>query len=189
MKKYLLILLVIIISSVVYAQDIYTMGYKVATIDVVDDGYFSLLDFPGQEPICGVYDKPSMTFYTCNYRTFRYVEEDFISKSDAGCCSQIDFDPARYYGTLTMMGYIEHVEWDSMVVYFKADQARVRIETDEREIDALYEKFYKQYHLGKVHLILRLKTYDTPMENELSYNKITEVVPKPKRTNVKILRW
>ena len=84
---------------------------------------------------------------------------------------------------------MEHVEWDSMVVYFVSDKSRLRIEVDEREIDALYKKFYKENHLGKVHLILTLNTYDTPKENVLSYNRNTEVKPKPTRTFTRILRW
>ncbi len=172
-----------------YAQSSYTMGYKVATIDVVDKGFFSIYELPGQDPMCGMYDKSSATFYTCDYKTYRHVNEDYISFSPELCCSTVDFDPAKYYGTLTLKGVIEKVEWDSMVFYFTTDKARLRVETDEREIDALYKKFYKENIPGKVHLILCLKTYDTPNENQLSFNVNTQPIVKPKRTFIKILRW
>ncbi|QLH44911.1 MAG: hypothetical protein HWD58_04435 [Bacteroidota bacterium] len=67
-----------------------------------------------------------------------------MRETDDLCCPTVDFDPKKYYGTLTLNGVIEHVEWDSMVVYFRTDKAKLRIEVDEREIDALYEKFYKK---------------------------------------------
>ena len=90
---------------------------------------------------------------------------------------------------MTLKGYIEQVDWDGLTFWFKTDKARLRIETDEREIDALYEKFYKENYLGKVHLILRLKTYDTPKEAQLSYNLNTEIPVKPERVFTRILRW
>ena len=105
------------------------------------------------------------------------------------CCEVVDFDPKKYYGTLTLKGVIDSVEWDAMVVHFITDKARLTIQVDEREIDALYDHFYKRNSLGKVKLLLRLNTYDTPNENVLSYNKNTEILPKPLRTETKILRW
>lgn len=189
MKKVLFSFMLIIASSQLFAQLTYTMGYEKATIDVIDKDFFSLYELPGQADKCGFYDRASSTFYTCDKQTYRYVETDFVKPTNESCCSVIDFDPSVYYGTLTMKGVIENVEWDSMVVYFTADKARLRIQVDEREIDALYENFYKENHLGKVNMILRLKTFDTPKEDQLSYNKITEKKPKPKRTLIKILRW
>jgi hypothetical protein len=189
MKKMVSLLCLLAFSVSSFAQLTYTMGYEKATIEVVDKGFFSTYEFSGQSPVCGVFDIPSSTFYTCEYQTYRYVDADFVRDAEQACCTTIDFDPKKYYGTLTAKGVIEHVEWDSMVVYFKTDKARMRIEVDEREIDALYDKFFKENYLGKVHMILCLKTYDTPKENQLSYNKITEQVVKPIRTFTKILRW
>jgi len=189
MKKGLFFLLMMLGSGSAFAQLTYTMGYQKADIQVVDKDFFSTFEFPGQPARCGVYDIPSATFYTCDKETYRDVDADYIREVEQACCTGFDFDPAQYYGTLTVKGYIEHVEWDSMVVYFKSDKSRLRIETDEREIDALYDKFYKENYLGKVHMILRLKTYDTPKEAQLSYNKNTEITPKPVKTFTKVLRW
>jgi hypothetical protein len=189
MKKYFIAGFLLLGFSTARAQEVYTMGYEKATIDVVDGNLFSKFEFPGQPAVCGIHDISSKTFYTCDYKTFRYVDADYVREGDEKCCDVVDFDPKKYYGTLTFIGVIEHVEWDSMVVYFRTDKAKLRIEVDEREIDALYEKFYKRNHLGKVHLILRLNTYDTPNENVISYNKNTEYIPKPTRTFTKILRW
>lgn len=195
MKKCILFCLVLIVGIKTQAQIVYTMGYEKAEIEVLDPKFFStyqLPDFPGE---CGIYDKESATFYTCNYKTYRNVNEDFVidpytsNAPQANCCDKFDFDPKKYYGTLTLKGVIESVEWDSMVVYFTTDMARLRIQVDEREVDYLYKEFYKENHLGKVHVILRLKTYDTPKENVLSYNKNTEETPKPERTFIRILRW
>ncbi len=171
------------------AQETYTMGYESAEIQVVDAGLFSEYQFPGQAAQCGIFDKASETFYTCDYTTFRYVDEEFVRAEGKMCCEKIDFDPSKYYGTLTMQGVIDSVEWDAMVIHFTTDKARLTIRVDEREIDMLYKRFYSNTYPGKVHLVLRLKTYDTPKENVISYNKITEIKPKPKRTFTKILSW
>ncbi len=171
------------------AQNIYTMGYEKATIDVVDAHFFSTYQLPNQIEFCGIYDKPSATFYTCDFQTIRKVDDDYVKEATNSCCEHVDFDPSKYYGTLTLKGVIEKVEWDSMIVYFTSDKARLRIQVDEREIDALYKKFYKENYLGKVNIILCLKTYDTPQENILSYNANTEKKVKPKRTFTKLLRW
>lgn len=189
MKKILIVILVIFGAISTYAQETYTMGYEKADIDIIDANFFSEYQFPGQESLCGIYDKASETFYTCDYMTYRYVDEDFVRQEGKLCCDKIDFDPSKYYGTLTLQGVIDSVEWDAMVVHFITDKARITIHVDEREIDALYKKFYKNNYPGKIHLVLRLKTYDTPKENVLSYNKIVEKKPKPKKTLTKILSW
>jgi hypothetical protein len=189
MKKVLFLSLAMLSALLSQAQLTYTMGYEKADIEVVDPGFFSTFEFPGQPALCGVYDGPSHTFYTCDSQTYRYVETDYIRDADAGCCTRFMFDPRVYYGTLTLKGYIEQVDWDGLNFWFKTDKARIRVETDEREIDALYEKFYKENYLGKVHLILRLKTYDTPKEAQLSYNLNTETPVKPQRVFTRVLRW
>lgn len=189
MKTLSLFILSICTYLMSQGQQVYTMGYEKASIQVVDPSFFSYFDLPGQPKQCGVYDIASETFYTCDYRTYRYIDEEFISYEGNACCAEIDFDPTRYYGTLTLKGFIDSVEWDAMVIHFVTDKARLVIHVDEREIDALYKKFYKSNALGKVHLVLRLNTYDTPNENVLSYNKNTEIKPKPKRTETKILSW
>jgi hypothetical protein len=190
MKKVSLLILVLLGFVKMQAQETYTMGYEKAIIEIVDNRFFSQYQFPGQEAVCGIFDKESQTFYTCNRKTFRYVDEDNIKEaSPEMCCERINFDPNQYYGTLTLAGVIDEVEWDDMIIHFTTDKARVTIQVDEREIDALYDKFYKENHLGKIHLFLRLNTYDTPNENVLSYNLNTYAKPKPKRSFTKILRW
>lgn len=189
MKRCIFFCLVLLTAVKTQAQIAYTMGYEKVDIEVIDPNFFSTYQVPDQPALCGVYDKASATFYTCNYETYRYIDEDFIMEKSADCCEKIDFDPKKYYGTLTLKGVVNHVEWDSMVVYYTTDKARLRIQVDEREIDNLYNKFYKENYLGPVHIILALKTYDTPKENVLSYNKNTEVLPKPVRTFTRILRW
>ncbi len=189
MKKIVFIVLLFALAPYVYAQDIYTMGYRSAMIDVVDKDFFSQYQLPGQDAICGRYDKLSSTFYTCDARTYRGVDEDMILPATERCCTQLDFDPSQYYGTLTLYGTIEEVAWDSLSFTFTTDKARLLIRTDEKEIDALYNAFYKENHFGKIKLLLQLKTYDTPKEDQLSYNKNSLPVIKPKRTETKILRW
>lgn len=189
MKKGLLLSILMAFSAFSFAQLTYTMGYERADIEIVDKSFFSVYELPGQEAQCGIFDNTSSTFYTCDNKTYRYVDADHIRDAQEMCCTNVDFDPEMYYGTITFKGYIEHVEWDSMVVYFKADGARMRIEVDEREIDALYDKFYSRNYLGKVHMVLRLKTYDTPKEYQLSYNRNTEKKVEPVRIFTKILSW
>jgi hypothetical protein len=189
MKRIFLILISMLAFDISNAQEVYTMGYEKATIQIVDPNLFSYFELPGQSTQCGLYDYNSKTFYTCDYKTFRYIDEDYIKYEGNACCEVIDFDPKKYYGTLTLKGVIDSVEWDAMVIHFITDKARLTIHVDEREIDALYDHFYKRNALGKVKLLLRLNTYDTPNENVLSYNKNTEILPKPLRTETKILRW
>ena len=189
MKKIVLFVLFIALGTFVQAQEIYTIGYRSALIDVVDKGFFSTYQIPGEDAICGRYDKLSATFYTCDARTYRGVDEDMIMPATQRCCDQLDFDPSQYYGTLTLYGTIDTVEWDSLRFTFVTDKARMVIRTDEKEIDALYNTFYKENHFGKIKLLLQLKTYDTPKEDQLSYNKNKLPVIKPKRTETKILRW
>jgi hypothetical protein len=191
MKKFTWVVIMMCLQFVhAKAQEIYTIGYEKAEIEVVDSRFFSQFQFPGQEAQCGIYDKESQTFYTCFNKTYRYVSEENISElSNEMCCEKINFDPNQYYGTLTLAGVIDDVEWDNMIIHFTTDKARLTIHVDEREIDALYDKFYKQNHLGKIHILLRLNTYDTPNENVLSYNLNTYMKPKPKRIFTKILRW
>jgi hypothetical protein len=189
MRRFFLILISVLAFEISNAQVVYTMGYEQATIQVVDPNLFSYFELPGQATQCGLYDINSKTFYTCDYKTFRYIDEDYVKYEGNACCASIDFDPKKYYGTLTFKGVIDSVEWDAMIIHFVTDKARLTIHVDEREIDALYDNFYKKNALGKVKLLLRLNTYDTPNENVLSYNKNTEILPKPLRTETKILRW
>jgi hypothetical protein len=165
------------------------MGYDNISIDIIDPNFFSEYQLPGQPSQCGIYDKESATFYTCEQQTFRNVEEDFIEQTGKDCCSHIDFNATTYYGTLTLSGIVDSVEWDSLRIHFVTDKARMIIKTDEREIDALYKKFYEKQRLGKLNVKLRLVTYDTPKEAQLSYNRNTEKKVKPKRNLVRILRW
>lgn len=189
MKKLFWATLFFLAPMTAFCQEAYVMGFERATISVIDPEFFSTLEFPGQEAVCGFYDKDAQNFYSTDYRTFRYVDEDMVREESKDCAKEIDFDPKKYYGSLTLPGYIDSVEWDAMVIHFVSDKARLRIQVDEREIDALYKNFYDNYTPGKVNLILRLKTFDTPNENYITYCKITEVLPKPKRTFTKILRW
>jgi len=189
MIKGFLFLVCSFLCSSAFAQETYTIGYDKIDIEVVDPNFFSEYQLPGQPFQCGIYDHLSSTFYTCDYRTFRNVDEDLIHQTGKDCCTTIDFDPAKYYGTLTLTGVIDSVEWDSLRIHFITDKARLVIKTDEREIDALYEKFYEKQRLGKLNIKMKLLTYDTPKEDQLSYNRNTEIKVKPKRTMVRILRW
>ncbi|HNB82194.1 MAG TPA: hypothetical protein PLP34_00705 [Chitinophagaceae bacterium] len=189
MKRIACLLSIVCFSLIGFAQDTYTMGYDRMDIDVVDPAFFSEYQLTGQPAQCGMYDQASATFYTCDYQTFRNVEEDFVHQTGKECCSHVDFDPSRYYGTLTLSGIIDSVEWDNLIIHFVTDKARITIKTDEREIDALYDKYYKKGLLGKLHIKVKFITYDNPKEAQLSYNRNTERKAKPKRTFTRILRW
>lgn len=189
MKKGLLFVLMSMIVSVAFAQQAYTIGYDHIAIDVIDPNFFSEYQLEGQPFQCGVYDEASATFYTCDYQTYRNVDGDNIKHTGKDCCTNIDFDPAKYYGTLTLSGIIDSVEWDSLIIHFVTDKARLTIKTDEREIDKLYEKYYSNARLGKLNIKFRFITFDTPKEDQLSYNRNTERKVKPKRNLVRILRW
>ena len=189
MKKLLLGLVCLLMLKIAYSQETYEMGYSKIDITVTDPHFFSEYQLPGQQAMCGLYDAASSTFYTCDYQTFRYVDEEFIQHNGKACCEKIDFDPARYYGTLTLTGTIDSVEWDNLLIHYKSDKAYMLIKTDEKEIDHLYKTFYKKGSLGKLTVKLCLKTFDKPKEDQLSYNKITERKVKPKRKQVRILKW
>ena len=189
MQKHLLFVILSLITTCAFGQETYTMGYDKMDIEVIDPNFFSEYQLPGQPSQCGIYDHLSATFYTCDYQTFRNVDEDYIQHTGKDCCSYIDFDPKKYYGTLTLSGIIDSVEWDSLKIHFITDKARILIKTDEREIDHLYEAYYKKERLGKLNIKLHFITFDTPREDQLSYNRNTEKKVKPKRTLTRILRW
>jgi hypothetical protein len=189
MKYNLLIILFLTFSNALIAQETYTMGYEKMDIRIIDPNFFSEYQLSGQPSVCGIYDKESATFYSCNYETYRNIDEDLIEQTGKDCCTEVDFDPAIYYGTLTFQGIIDSVEWDSLKIHFVTDKARLLIKTDEREIDALYKNFYEKGNLGKVHIKCKFITFDTPKENTLSYNRNTEIKVKPKRNLIRVLRW
>lgn len=189
MRKGLLFMVMLFMCSYAFAQETYTIGYDKMDIDVIDPNFFSEYQLPGQPSQCGVYDEASATFYTCDFQTFRNIDGENIHHTGKDCCTKMDFDPAKYYGTLTLSGIVDSIEWDSLIVHFITDKARIVFKTDEREIDNLYNKFYKKERLGKLHIKFCFKTFDTPKEDQLSYNRITEKKVKPKRNLVRILRW
>ncbi|MBL7766077.1 MAG: hypothetical protein JNJ58_08295 [Chitinophagaceae bacterium] len=189
MKKFVTSLFCLMAFFCTKAQTIYTIGYDKIDIEVVNPYFFAEMIYPGQPSACGIYDKTSETFYTCDYQTFRYVEDEFVQYTGKACCEKVDFDPAKYYGTLTLKGVIDSVEWDNLIIHFTTDKARLTIKTDEREIDALYDKYFKENHLGKVNIIFKFKTYDSPTEAQISYNKNMEHKRKPTRVYTKVLRW
>jgi hypothetical protein len=189
MKHLLLATCILFFVNSLQAQEIYTMGYKKATITVVDQQFFSTYSYPNREPLCGLYDIPSATFYTCDYRTIRDIKDDYISENNAPCCDVMNFDPSKYYGTFTFQGVIDSVNWDGLTFYVTTDKARLKIETDEKEIDALYKEYYEKNKPGKVHVKMMLKTFDTVNENTLSYNENSKRIRKQKKKFTKILRF
>ena len=78
MKKCIFFCLVLFITVQTQAQIVYTMGYEKASIEVIDPHFFSTYKLPDLPGECGVYDKASATFYTCDYKTYRYIDEDFV---------------------------------------------------------------------------------------------------------------
>ncbi len=189
MKHVLLAIIAIFFINAAKAQETYTMGYKKATITAIDQHYFYTYSFPNKEVLCGIYDNASNTFYTCDYHTIRDINEEYIAENKATCCDVVDFDPAKYYGTLTLLGVIDSVEWDNLTYYVTTDKARIKVVTDEKEIDALYKEFYENNKPGKVHIKLKLITYDTVNEDVLSYNKNSKKIRKQKRIFLKFLRY
>ncbi|MBK7762495.1 MAG: hypothetical protein IPI46_03880 [Bacteroidetes bacterium] len=189
MKLCILTLAICFTTLLGFGQETYTMGYNRMNIEVIDPNFFSEYQLSGQPSQCGVFDEASSTFYTCDYQTFRNVDADHIQQTGKDCCPVLDFDPAKYYGTLTLNGIIDSVEWDNLTIHFVTDKARITIKTDEREIDNLYDRFYKKGLLGKLNVKIKFITYDNPVEAELSYNRNTERKVKPKRHFTRILRW
>ncbi len=185
------ILLLFTIAISASAQEEYVMGYETATIKVVDQSFFQTLTFPGMPGVCGFFDRNSGNFYSCDYSTYRNVEEDFINADKAdNCCESIDFDARKYYGSVTFQGVIDTVEWDNLVLHLITDKARIRIKTDEKEIDALYKALYKDNRImGKRRVILTLVTYDTVVENGMDFRKKNKSTKKPQRKFVKFLRF
>ena len=92
MKKIIFFCLVFVVALQSNAQLAYTMGYEKADIEIIDPNFFSTYKLPDLPGECGVYDKASSTFYTCDYKTYRYIDEDFIidpyyaATPQAFCC-------------------------------------------------------------------------------------------------------
>lgn len=190
MKRILVLLLAVLTYSAVQAQGnhTYVMGYQTATISVDNDNFFTQLHFPGQEPVCGFYDRWSENFYTCDYSTYREVEEDFVEETDLTCCETIDFDARKYYGALTINGIVDTVAWDDLIIKVKTADAHYVIKTDEKEIDAFYKKFYEKGRIGKLKIRLTLVTYDNVVEHRRHIPEEMKGFKKRKKL-VKFLRF
>lgn len=190
MKRILVLLLGVVAFSASQAQDdhTYVMGYQSASIAVTDNSFFTQLHFPGQKPVCGFYDRWSENFYTCDYSTYREIEEDYIEPTNGGCCETIDFDARKYYGSLTINGIVDTVEWDNLIIKISTADARYVIKTDEKEIDAFYKNFYEQGRMGKLRIRLTLVTYDNVVETRRYIPEERKRFKKRKKL-VKFLRF
>ncbi len=190
MKRIVVLLLCVFSAQFISAQDnhSYTMGYKTATISVTDNTFFTQLHFPGQKPVCGFYDRWSENFYTCDYSTYREVEEDFIEPTNGTCCETIDFDARKYYGSLTINGIVDEVLWDDLQIKISTADAKYLVKTDEKEIDAFYKKFYENGRMGKLRIRLTLVTYDNVVEHRRHIPEEMKRFKKRKKL-VKFLRF
>jgi hypothetical protein len=190
MKRILVLLFFVTIAELAVAQGdhSYVMGYQTATISVTDNTFFSELHFPGQKSVCGFYDRSSENFYTCDYSTYREIEEDFIKSTGNACCETIDFDARKYYGSLTINGIVDEVMWDDLQIKISTADAKYVIKTDEKEIDAFYKTFYEKGRLGKLKIRLTLVTYDNVVEHKRHIPEEMKRFKKRKKL-VKFLRF
>lgn len=190
MKRILVLLISIFAFSTSQAQGdhSYVMGYQTATISVQNNDFFTQLHFPGQEPVCGFYDRWSENFYTCDYSTYREVEEDFVEPTNDACCETIDFDARKYYGSLTINGIVDTVAWDDLIIKIATADAIYVIKTDEKEIDAFYKEFYEKGRIGKLKIRLTLVTYDNVVEHRREVPEQMKRFQKRKKL-VKFLRF
>ncbi len=166
----------------------YVMGYETATISVQNKAFFTQLHFPGQDPVCGFYDRWAENFYTCDYTTYREIEEDFIEPTNMQCCTIVDFDARKYYGSLTIFGTVDTVEWDNLIIKMSTPDAQFVIKTDEKEIDAFYDNFYSKGRIGKLNIRMTLVTYDNVVETRMGIPKEMQRFKKQKKL-VKFLRF
>jgi len=190
MKRIIILLLCILSVQLAQAQSdhSYVMGYETATISVRDNSFFTQLHFPGENPVCGFYDRWSQNFYTCDYSTYREIEEDVIEPTTKACCETIDFDARKYYGSLTLNGAVDTVEWDNLLIKLRTDNAVYVIKTDEKEIDAFYDEFYSKGRMGKLNIRLTLVTYDNVVEHRREIPEQMKRFKKRKKL-VKYLRF
>ncbi len=190
MKRILLIFISIVVAQAAIAQgnDGYVMGYNTATISVKNNEFFQQLHFPGQNPVCGFYDRWAGNFYTCDYSTYREVEEDFVEPTSLECCAIVDFDARKYYGSLTVIGTVDTVEWDNLIIKLTTANAQYLIKTDEKEIDAFYDRFYSKGRIGKLNIRLMLVTYDNVVETRMAFPEQMKRFQKRKKM-VKFLRF
>lgn len=166
-------------------NDGYVMGYKTATISVKNNDFFQQLHFPGQNPVCGFYDRWANNFYTCDYSTYREVNDEYLEPTNLECCSVIDFDARKYYGSLTILGTVDTVAWDDLIIKMTTANAQYIIKTDEKEIDAFYKRFYSKGRFGPLRIRLTLVTYDNVVENRMEIPKEMENIKKRK----KLVKW
>ncbi len=190
MKRIFVLLACILAVQAVQAQGnhTYVMGYQTATISVNNDNFFTQLHFPGQKPVCGFYDRWSENFYTCDYSTYREIDEDFIEETSLTCCETIDFDARKYYGSLTINGIVDTVEWDNLIIKITTSNAHYVIKTDEKEIDAFYKNFYSKGRMGRLKIRLTLVTYDNVVEHRREIPEQMKRFKKRKKL-VKFLRF
>jgi membrane-bound lytic murein transglycosylase MltF len=73
---------------------------------------------------------------------------------------------------------ITKVDYETNTIYAKTDGAEIVITTFNKEIDNLYDQFYKHERLGAVHMHLILKNWDYTPESEDSYQANTSRIYK-----------
>ena len=187
MKRILFIIVLVGIAPLAFAQgnDGYVMGYKTATISVKKNEFFQQLHYPDQNPVCGFYDRWSNNFYTCDYSTYREVDDTYLEPTNMECCSVIDFDARKYYGSLTIVGTVDTVAWDDLIIKMTTADAQYIIKTDEKEIDAFYKNFYSKGRIGPLRIRLTLVTYDNVVEHRMNVPKNMENIKKRK----KLVKW
>jgi hypothetical protein len=173
----LLVLLVMLFSTASFAQDEefrYTMGYHTIDIKVNSDKFLNRYISPGKDPVCGFYSKYNNTMYFGEGKFLRHLNPEYLYESLGRCIDSLAFDNApRPYAMMEFDVTIVRVDYETNTIYAKTDGAEIVINTFNKEIDAFYDKFYKNERLGDVHMHLILKNWDYTPESEDSYQANT----------------
>jgi hypothetical protein len=177
MKKITLFLSLLCASFYVLAQDptiTHTMAYHKIEIIPTKTSFFKRYIAPGKEAICGFYSIYNNTMYLCGGGKFKVPNVDYIHDALQPCCEKIVFDDGpKPYAMMQFDIIIEKIDYETNKIYAKADGADIVIETFNKEIDELYNKYYKADRLGKVRMRIILKNWTYEPESNESYAENT----------------
>lgn len=193
MKKFAFFIAFLCWSWAAIGQDAgvsHTMGYYTIEIKPTSAQFFKRYMAPGKEPVCGFYSIYNKTMYFCGGGKFEVENTDYIHDALGPCCDKIVFnDGPKPYAMMQLDVEIIRVDYETNKIYCKADGAEIVIETFNKEIDELYNKFYKNDRLGNVKTRLILKNWTYEPESEKSYAENTKKIKrswwKPKKAKYK----
>ncbi len=180
-----LLLLVLLLPTLVMAQnpDVqFKMGYFTIKLAPTKKHFLSNFTMPGKEALCGFYSKYNNTFYPSKGGKIKVDKEEYITAAEEICADTIFFnDGPKPYAMMELPVQISEIDYDFNILKGTTDGAYVEIETFNKDIDAFYNKYYKNRNqFGPLRVNLVMKNWNYDGESAESFAMLKENA-KPKK--------